>query len=409
MKVLTREFQNKIEAAAGMNFIVTEVKDNAVSFENVYYKSHSFDLYCEFLAEDEILEIAGILNEIFESFPKLATLTEPKINLNLPRKSSGDFVRSVLALKGSAFHQFLLLTSGRRLLWDMNVDQVITLAQAKQEACSLQKIVEEDEASFRTLKQLYILPGVSSEGFTYRALGTEFLNKSEVVNSIKLMAFISNNSEVSFSEHCRLDFAESIATQHNLQFFGEINSIQRLLKSRHKELAESMNASQLSAFNSFITKSVIEGSFPERILRNRAAALALASFSPYEVVMSSVFSLLSDEERSCVESEEFIDDLDLLITSARSDADTPLIVYAALAEVLAVKGIDKAFEVAREMKHFRSEKKFDLKHYEATVALIAETLDPENDDFPFSWYSQLSEHAWVLTSHLSERKFVQML
>lgn len=411
MKVLTREFQNKIEAAAGMNFIVTEIKDNGVSFENVYYKSRSFDLYCEFLTEVEVLGVADLLKEIFESFPKLATLTEPKISLNIPRKSSADFVRSVLAIQGSAFHKFLLLTSGRHLLWQMSLYQVISLAEAKQEVCSLQQIAEKTPEQFRTLKRLYILPGVSSKMLIYGALhDIDSMDSNMFENTVRLMAFISNNSEISFSEHCKLDFNESISTENVLPFFGTISSIQRLLKTRHKALAESMNASDLTAFSSFITKSVQEGNFPERILRNRATALASSSdFDPYLSIIESVLSFLSEEEKASLDSLDFEDDLDFHLTRAKIGADTPPIVYAAVAEILVVKGIDKAFEVAREMHHFNSQKDFDLRHYEATVALIAEALNPENDDFPFSWYSQLSEHAWVVNSHLSEKEFVEIL
>jgi hypothetical protein len=404
MKVLTPEFQNKVEAAAGINFTVTATSDKALSFENVYF-DHGFYLYFEFLNENEVLKVTELLKEIFENFPQLSRLTEQKINLNIPRKNSADFVRAVLSIQGSAFHKFLLLTSGRHLLWKMSVDQVTSLAKAKMEVCSLPQTMAQSATHFRALKQLYILPGVSSETLVYGGLPEiNSMNTSAVENTVKIMAFMANNSKISFSEHLKLDFAESIATQNNLPFFGEINSIQRLLQSPQKSLAESMNASHLSALSSFITKSVQDGIFPERILRNRAAALASASFSPYDAVMASVFSLLSDEERSRLESDEFVDDLDFLITRAKIGADTPLIVYAALAEVLAVKGVNKAFEVAREMNHFNSEKEFDLKHYEATVAIIDEALNPENDDFPFSWYSQLSEHAWVLTSHLSAKE-----
>lgn len=411
MTALTTELNNKIASSAGASFTVTKTSDNTVTFENVYYVERSFDLYCEFLTKDEILGVAKLLKEIFESFPRLATLTEPKINLNLPRRSSADFVRVVLSIPGSSFHKFLLLTSGRHLLWKMSVDQVASLAKAKIETCSLQKTMERDEFHFRTLKQLYILPGVSSETLIYGGLPEiSSMNTSTIENTVKLMAFISNNSEISFSEHLKLDFTDSIETQNILSFFGEIASIPSFLQSRHKALAESMKARDLSALSSFVTKSVQEGSFPERILRNRAAALAnSSSFYPEESVMASVSSFLSDEEKASLDSLDFEYDLDLYVARAKIGADTPLIVYAALAEVVAMKGVDKAFEVAREMNHFSSQKEFDLKHYEATVALIAEALNPENDDFPFSWYSQLSEHAWVLTSHLSDRELALYL
>lgn len=410
MTVLTTELQNKVEVAVGASFTVTEFKDKAISFENVHFK-HSFDLYCEFLTEDEIIGVAELLKEIFESCPKLSRLTEKTITLNLPRKSSGDFVRSVLSIQGSAFHKFLLLTSGRHLLWNMNVDQVVALAQAKHEICSLEQVVGREDIHFRALKQLYILPGMSSQTLIQGGIPViNSLTVGNIENTVRLMAFIANNSKTSFSEYRKLGFAESIATQHSLQFIGEIDSIERLLKSRHKELAESMNASHLSALNSFVTKSIIEGNFPERILRNRVAALASSSsFDPYLSVIESVLSFLSDEEKASLESLDFEDDLDFALARAKIGAYTPLIVYAAVAEVLAVKGVSKAFEVAREMHHFNSQKEFELRHYEATVALIAEALNSENDDFPFSWYSQLSENAWVLTSHLSNKELAEMV
>lgn len=411
MNVLDQGFQSKAEVAVGASFAVEIMTKDTLLFKNVYYADHGFYLHCEYLTEYETLEVAKIIKELLDSFPKLPMVAEQEINLNLPRKSSADFVRAVIAVQGSAFHKFLLLTSGRHLLWKMNTDQVIALAQAKQETCSIQQTLEREPTHFRDLKQLYILPGVSNETLVFGGLSAiNSLSTTALESAASLMAFISNNSEISFSEHLKLDFAESIATENILPFFGTIDSIQRLLKSRHKALVESMIASDLSAFSSFITKSIQEGSFPEKILRSRAAALGSStSFDPYLSVMASVSSFLSDEEKASLDSLDFEDDLDFHLARAKIGADTPLVVYAALAEVVAVKGVSKAFEVAREMHHFNSQKEFDLKHYEATVALIAEALNPENDDFPFSWYSQLSEHGWVLTSHLSEKEFAEML
>lgn len=42
--------------------------------------------------------------------------------------------------------------------------------------------------------------------------------------------------------------------------------------------------------------------------------------------------------------------------------------------------------------------------YAATVLLIAEVLKPEAVDYPFSWFAQMSEHAWVLTDHIRQKK-----
>lgn len=405
MAELTAELRSKVASSAGASFTIREIRGKALTFENVYFKDRSFDLYCEFLSEDEILDVAKLLKEIFDECPKLARLTEPTIMLNHPSESYSDFVRAVLSVPGSALHKLLLLTSGRHLSWKMNVAQVNALALAKQDVCSIEKIADRDESHFRSLKQLYILPGMSSVTVALGGLPViSSLTTKSVEDTVRLMAFISNNSEMTFSEHLKLDFADAVATDNILPFGGMIDSIQRLLKSPYKTLAESMKAKDLTAFSSFMTKSVQEGSFPESILRNRAAAVASSSsFDPYLSVIASVSSFLSDEETSSLFPDDFEDDLNIHIVRAKIGADTPLIVYAALAEVLAVKGVNKAFEVAREMHHFNSQKEFDLKHYEATVALMNEALNPENDDFPFSWYSQLSEHAWVVSSHIQRK------
>jgi hypothetical protein len=403
MTAITSELHKKINEALGMNFAVTKMPQNVIFFESMLFDGHNFYLHCTFLTEDEIRGVAVMLKEVFGSFPMNPKITATPMYLNFDTNVSGEFVRTVLAMQRSALHKFLLLTSGVHLLWKLSSDRIIALAQAKQEVCSTPEFMAQSTTLFRNLKQLYILPGVSPQAVNYGNYpAINYLGTSAVENTAKLMAFIANNSKISFSEYLKLDFADSIETQNILPFFGEIDSIQRLLQSRYKPMAESMIASDLSALSSFITKSVEKGNFPERILRNRAAALASASFSPDEAILTSVFSFLSDEERSSLESLEFVDDLDSLVRNNTIGTDTPLIVYAALAEILAAKGLHKAFEVAGAMKHLQSAKEFDLRLYEATIALMDEALNPENDELPFSWSAQMSEHAWVFTSLHSE-------
>jgi hypothetical protein len=110
-----------------------------------------------------------------------------------------------------------------------------------------------------------------------------------------------------------------------------------------------------------------------------------------------------------VSSLTVIDHLNKLVSGKDMKSQTQPVIYAALAEVLAVKGERKALEVARTLEHLQTSKNRNLEMYEATVSIIEEALKPENDEFPFAWYAQLSEHAWVLTSHLPEKELAEML
>lgn len=405
MQVLTPGIQSKIAAAAGVNFTIATMPKDGLFFVHLELNNHNFYLHCEFLSEEEVLKVAAILKEVYDEFPTMRRFNSLDTNLNAHKAASSDFVRSVLSIKSSALHKLLLLTSGNYLLWKLSSDRVIALAKAKKELCSDPRVLMDASNLYRDLKNMYILPGVGAKTVIYGDLPSINSHSANVIDrTARLMAFIANNSKISFSEHVKLDFAESIATQETLPDFSQIISTRRLMDSHHQEIAESMIASHLCAISSFVTKVVDKGIFPERILRNRAAALTSASLSLDEIGLTSVLSFLSAEERSSFASFSFAENLNSLLRNCKIGAYTPPIIYAALAEVLATRGLNKAFEVAREMKHLKFLQEFDLKIYEATIALIAEALDSEHDEFPFSWSAQFSEHAWVFTAQQADNR-----
>jgi hypothetical protein len=220
------------------------------------------------------------------------------------------------------------------------------------------------------------------------------------VQAEKIERFINQtSSEVTLGEFLKLTTTSPIKQNKSLREIREINMVELLLDSEYRDIAESMNSNQLDSLVSIFSADSLSWSFPKDIIRNRALAKAKLSANPTQSLIPNYIStLLSPSEQSLLPEDGRPDEIDRMLLSYRYPAATPMIVFAAIAEVIVVKSFDKAFEVASELRHLNSTDKKDKDVYEATVALIAEALEVTADELPFGWAAQMSEHSWVLST-----------
>lgn len=402
----------RLRTTVGSDFKVVQGQ-NEIIFKNQKIKDDDYFLNCELLSESEILEIGKILFEVYRSVPQdpyLGTSSDRLLqNLNDDSQSSHKFLRAVLRLSGSSFHKFLLLTSGAKVLESCSLDTAITLAKVKDKAnFSLDDAMNSRFYFF--LKERYIFPGITP--FCFDRMSEKNLStRITIEHASSLLAFLSNDFEdLILSDHLELDFAKAIATQNSVKEVGRVNDIHRILRSGYKDLALSMTAKELNSLCHILRNDAPNGHFSESILKSRSKAME-PNVAPLDNYGSdSIFWHLSRKERESLSSFEVIETLNELVASRDIKAQTQPIVYTALAEVLSVKGEKKALEVAQTLEHLRFSRDRNLKMYEATVAIIEEALKPESDEFPFAWSAQLSEHAWVLSSHIkAKQKLPEML
>lgn len=412
MTVLSGGLERKVKAAVRGSFQLEKLKPGAITFKSKTAERDVFHLYYETLTEYEILEIAKILAEVYRNF--LKDIGERAWNdtpseriLNRQAELSGVLVGTIINLKASALHKLLLLTSVNLQLRSESLDLVMALAESKEDVCSRSEDIHDSRIVYNHLKNLYIFPGVAPNTLTPGdyIFGMNDDKRKSVDTASRIMAFLSGNSEnLTLKENLDLDFAEAITTRRDLDSMENISTIQRMLVSDYQELAESMTAAELVPLISFFEDSTLDLKFPKEILRNRSRAMA--KIGKLDSRQESILKYLSNAERNSVSSPSFITRIDNLLTYTHVfRLKTPALIYAALAEILVVKGEEKAFEVASELKHLPLIGSMTFKIYEATVNLIAEALKPESDDLPFGWFAQMSEHSWVLTTHIPAKEF----
>lgn len=228
--------------------------------------------------------------------------------------------------------------------------------------------------------------------------------KREALRAEKIEQFLKQtSSEITLGDFLKLNKTGPIKPNKSLREIHEINMVELLLDSKYHDIAESMNWNQLDSLVSIFSADSISWDFPKEIVRNRSLAKAKLWSDPiFEGLFPNYISIfLSPSEHLFLPEDDRPNEIDRMLLSNRYPASTPMIVFAAIAEVIVVKGFDKAFEVASELRHLNSTDKKEKDVYEATVALIAEALEVTDNEMPFGWSAQLSEHSWVLTSHES--------
>jgi hypothetical protein len=414
MMALRLTLRIKLQIILSSTFTIRQIEQNKILFKSLKINQDEFYLYPEVLTEYEILEVAKILAEVYsEERPDRIhpdwRFSASRRDLNLNSAISGQLVGTVVGLKGSALHRLLLLTSGSHLLSKESSDLVINLAQNKKETCSDLKDMSSSPSLYGNLKNLYILPGIALRTPLTSSVNLEddVFDDGSIELTSKLAAFFANNSEsLTLGEHLKLNFDEAIATQKSLTNFERLTTLQRILRSDYRTMAESMTAAEVNSLTYLLPDFDAFTEFPVNVLRSRSTALSQAKFKPKGKQFPSVLLFLSVNEAESVSSLTFITKIDNLVTDYSRlpmTANLHRMVYAALAEVKVVKGERRALDVANELIHVRQIRKMTPPIYSATVALIAEALKPENDDFPFSWTAQMSEHSWVLVSHKADK------
>lgn len=407
MAVVNWLLELRLRTTVGESFRVEKNDQELVDFKNLKAEGDDYALYCELLTESEILETAKILAEVYNSVegnPSRGAVGSGRQNLNRNHETSHKFLRDVMGLQGSALHKLLLLMSGGRMLSLKTCSVMTTLAKSKKDQTFPDDVTNGFLYSF--LKKFYILPGVTLATSELVELPT--LNMATPVTlefSSRMASFFSNNHEsLTLKDHLDLDFKKVIKTEKSLKDLSKVNTARRILSSDYRKLAESMTARELTGLSQILINDASSGQFSRDILRNRSKAMEpdVRQISNYGI--DSVQRYLSKDEQESISPSTVIEHLDELISGKHHKAQSQPIVYASIAEVLAVKGEAKALEVARELTHMRLSRDRNLKMYEATVAIIEETLKPGNDEIPFGWAAQLSEHSWVLTSHIPAKR-----
>lgn len=413
MAALSLKLRMQLKSILRSTFTIKRIDENKILFKSLKTDRDEFYLSRGVLTDFELLEIAKILAEVYSSFP-VAEGPAPRFSasardLNLDSALSGQLVGTVLSLESSALHKLLLLTSGHSLLILENSDLIISLAQNKKEMCSSPEDMLSNNRIYNILKNVYILPGVSTRTIipSFEHFVHDLFKRGSVELVARLTAFFAKNSEdLTLGEHLAMDFVEGIQSQKSLANLNRLFTVPRILLSNYRTMIESMTAIEVHSLALLLPDWDSKFIFPERVLRNRSKAISQGEMKRTKRLTYSVSVYLSDVESKSLSSMTFIQKLNNLITdySRSLEPNTPPLIYAALAEVLVVKGERKALDVANELVHLKLIKSMTTRIYAATVALIAEALNPENDDYPFSWTSQMSEHSWVLTSHLSEKE-----
>ena len=414
MTVINAALERRLKATIKRSFKIAYQTENRISFTSKTAEKDVFFIYCELLSENEILKLAKILAEAYRGIRNGSRVSEyeedtlSERNLNRNSEFSSEFVRSVIDLESSDLHKLLLLTSGNQLISNKNLDLMINLANSKKEDDFSPTNVLNSKHIYNHLKNLYILPGVSARTAMSgdEAFGRYWDLTNGIECGVRVMAFLSERSESrTLQEQLDLDFVEATTTQKFLLSTENVSTIQLILRSKYRELAESMTAAELIPLSHLFGNLILNLKFPEDILRNRSKAMSYSEAKNFNKLSQTVKGYLSDTEMASVSSPNFITRLDALLNDSEVvRVKNPPLIYAALAEVLVVKGEGKAFEVALELQYLSFITSMSHKIYEATVSLIAEALKTESDEMPFSWFAQMSKHSWVLTSHAPEKE-----
>jgi hypothetical protein len=412
MAIVNWLLELQLRTAVGQNFRVVKRDQELVFFKNLKSEGDDYALYCELLTESEVLEVGKILAEVYSRVsgnPHRGVVGAGLQNLNRNYETSRKFLRDILDLQGSSLHKLLLLMSGGRMLSDKISSVMTTLAKTKKDDTFPDDVTNSFLYSF--LKKFYILPGVTLATSEYIELSTLSMATPVTIEfTSRLTAFFSKNLEnLTLKDHMKLDFDKAIQAEKSLKDLSKINTARIILASEYRELAQSMTARELSALSQILINDASNGKFSMDILRSRSKAMEPDVRQISNHGIDSIQRYLSKKEQESVSSPAVIEHLDELISGRHMRAQNQPVVYASLAEVLSVKGERKALEVARTLEHLQTSRDRNLKMYEATVAIIIEALAPGNDDFPFGWSAQLSEHSWVLTSHLPEKELAEML
>jgi hypothetical protein len=428
MGTVSYRLMDEVKEALNQTFKAEYSTEDVIVFRNQGIKGDDFTLFIEFVENEEIVQIAEMLEEVYRKFPpsmySINLSSEPAArHFNQHTKESADFVRTVLNLEGSALHKLLLLTSGNFMLSDENADLVVALAKAKPEFVDDPLILDRSHNLYNGLKDFYILPTIAVHTMMSADRPLFIDNKNPLANAankdvwpfylglksrdsldfiVRLMTFmVTDNLNLTFVGHLQVDFNEVAKTNRTTSGFSILHSIQDLLLSEnYKTLAASMTIAELLALTQILPHESYRLKLPTEIIRHRAREMAKNEVAYARGSSNSVSCYLSDEELSKITGFGTLKLCDNGLQGARMSVEVPSVIYACFAEAIAVKGSQQALEILKECAHIRFMDPEKPGVYESTVALIDEYLSSK-DDLPFGWFAQMSEHAWVLNSHES--------
>lgn len=436
MGVVSYRLIDDVEEALAQTFQADYHMEGAVIFQNQGIKHDDFTLFIEFVENEEIVQIAEMLEEVYRKFPpsmySINLSSEPAArHFNQHTKESADFVRTVLNLEGSALHKLLLLTSGNFMLSDENADLVTALAKAKPEFVDDPLILDRSHNLYNGLKDFYILPTIAVHTMMSADRPLFIDNKNPLASAankdvwpfylglksrdsldfiVRLMTFmVTENLNLTFFGHLQIDFNEVAKTNRTISGFSVLHSIQDLLLSEnYKTLAASMTIAELFALTMILPNESYRLKIPTGIIRRRAREIAKNEVAYARGPLNSVSCYLSDEELSKITGFGTLKVFDNFLQGTSIAMEVPAVIYACFAEAIVAKGTQQALDILRECPHVRFMDSNNLKAYEATAALIGEYLNSK-DDLPFGWFAQMSEHSWVLSSHLQDKEHAEML
>lgn len=424
---------DEVKEALNQTFKPDYSTEDVIVFRNTWIEHDDFTLFIKFVENDEIVQIAEMLEKVYRSFPPNKydvnwSRETPARDLNQRTEESADFVRTVLDLEGPALHTLLLLTSGNFMLSDENADLVTVLAKAKPEWCDDPWVLDKYPNVYSALKDFYILPTVAVHTMMSadRMYFTDQKNPlSEASNehvwpfylglksrdsldfAVRLMTFfVTEDLELTFAEHRKADFSKIVNTIRSISGFSIMNNIQDLLLSKnYKALAESMTINELNSLTQMLPHQSYRVKISTDILKSRAKSMAKNEVAYARGSLSSISCYMSDEELSSIKGFGALRTFDLALQGARAYMEVPCFIYACFAEVISVKGYQQALDILKECAHIKFMDPEKPEVYTATVALIEEYLN-STDELPFGWFAQMNEHSWVLSSHREEDRMI---
>lgn len=391
----------RLRMIMGPNFRIVRNKSGYIFFKDMKYRAN-YTLYYVGMSVEQILEIARIVGEVFSKNERDNRQQRKDVstrNLNSPTDSSKQFVARVLNLDCSSLHKFLLLTSGAYLSSPGDDDLLVTLAEAKSESCGDLLSIHRSNRIFEILQETYVLPGVTDDlAFNAGVILNAAMMRHSVDTIARLLVFVAKEDpKLTLSAHMRLKDNEEFATIKPIETFDAFRFIEEFLarKPGYSELGHRFTVRELLSLQFLMSNGYSR--IPEDFLFNRVISMVNTPTQKRPIKLLALY--LSTSEILSV-GQTTVDAIDPMISNSTTRKNES-IVYAAIAELLVQKGGQRALDAIHELKHLSSSKAMTIESTEATVLLILEDLKPENDEMPFSWAAQLSEHSWVLNSHAS--------
>lgn len=391
--------------AVRRNFKIISSESGYLFFEDRKYRTN-YALYHAGLSSEQILVIARIIDEVY-SFRNLEPRSPQKeiqtVSLNNSTESSRRFVSSVLNLEGSAVHKFFLLTSGANISSLVEDDLLITLARMKSESCRDESQIFRITRVFNNLQEVYIFPGITDTiGHSIpHIILDEAITRHSLETISKLLAFIANeHPDLTLKEHLQLEGKEAFNTVEKLRLVDVFSFVEEFMARNrgYSEIVQELTFAEIHSISLLMDENFTK--IPAGFLLNRVIAMAKISDNIRRT--RSLESYLTHREIRQIGPviiHEINDAMRQYQLPRRANA---LLIYSAMAELLMCKDRRKTLDVIHELKHLFAPTHLISPVVEATVLLILEASVAEDDSMPFSWVGQLSEHAWVMSSHISE-------